>query len=333
MTAADLARALEDRGIRLKKRQPGEYRAPCPECNRGKKDTALAVRIDHDGATWFCHRCEWSGGIGREREQFSRRREKSVAGDRNPKRSDPQAAPDPLPPAVRDALRRYGQADWLPLTHPDPNTKFAKEIWADTIGLIGTPAEAYLHRRGLWPRDSDSTVVDFYSWAKLRFHPRCRLPEDMQHDLRRIAMPALIVAINDPAGNLVAVQRIYVTEDGRKAPVPKPKRTLGPVKDGAARLADWRTTDRLALTEGVEDALAYMQLTDTPTWAACGSGMVPGMILPLAIRNVVVVADADEPGMKAAREAYAAFTNQGRNVRVIRPIGAKDAAELAERAA
>jgi Toprim domain len=326
VTAAALARALEERGIRLKRYQPGEHRAPCPECNRGKRDDALAVRIEGDGsATWICHRCDWRDAVS-DREQAN-------AGADRPRRKQPQPQPDPLPTAVRDALRRYGQADWRPPALPDPNTKFAKTTWAEAFGLIGTAAEAYLRRRGLWPRDPDSTVVDFYPWAKLRFHPRCRLPEDLQQDLRRAAMPALIVAINDPIGNLVAVQRIYLTEDGHKAPVPKPKRTLGPVKGGAARLADWRTTDTLALTEGIEDALAYMQLTGSPTCAACGAGMVAGMILPLAIRNVVIVADADEPGMKAAKEAYTAFTNQGRDVRVIRPIGAKDAAELAERAA
>jgi DNA primase len=183
------------------------------------------------------------------------------------------------------------------------------------------------------PPDAESAVIEFYPWSKLRFHPRCRLPEDIRDQLKRTASPALIVAINDPIGNLVAVQRIYLTADGRKAAVAKPKRTLGPVKGGAARLADWRTTDTLAVTEGVEDALAYMQLTSMPTWAACGAGMVAGMILPLAIRNVVVVADADQPGMKAACEAYRAFTGQGRGVRVVRPIGAKDPAELVGRVA
>jgi DNA primase len=108
---------------------------------------------------------------------------------------------------------------------------------------------------------------------------------------------------------------------------------LGPIKGNAARLADWRTTYTLALTEGVEDALAYMALTGTPTWAACGGGMIKSMVLPKAIANVVIVADADEAGMKAAREAYAEFKSQGRNVRVVRPIAAKDPAEIVGRVA
>jgi putative DNA primase/helicase len=54
--------ALADRGIELKRYQPGEHRAPCPACAKGPRDDALAVRIDQDGATWLCHRCNERGG-------------------------------------------------------------------------------------------------------------------------------------------------------------------------------------------------------------------------------------------------------------------------------
>jgi hypothetical protein len=94
--------------------------------------------------------------------------------------------------------------------------------------------------------------------------------------------PALIVAID---GNLVGVQRIFLTSDGHKARIEKPKRTLGPIQGNAVRLADWRITDTLALTEGLEDALAYHLLSGTPTWAALGAGRLAEMVLPLAIRR------------------------------------------------
>ena len=45
----------------------GENRRPCPQCDRGPKDTALAVRLESDGRlTWLCHRCRWSGAYGSE---------------------------------------------------------------------------------------------------------------------------------------------------------------------------------------------------------------------------------------------------------------------------
>jgi hypothetical protein len=50
----DIKAELEDRGIYLRKWHRGEHRAPCPECDRGPRDDALAVRIDADGATWIC---------------------------------------------------------------------------------------------------------------------------------------------------------------------------------------------------------------------------------------------------------------------------------------
>src|SRR4029450_12794012 len=65
----DIARELEERGIHLRRYQPGEHRAPCPQCARGKRDDALAVRLDHEGgAVWLCHRCEFRGAVAPERE-------------------------------------------------------------------------------------------------------------------------------------------------------------------------------------------------------------------------------------------------------------------------
>jgi putative DNA primase/helicase len=218
--------------------------------------------------------------------------------------------------AARPASRRRTPARPRPALPPagHHNTASAKAIWrtADEI-IVGTPVELYLRHRGLWPADDD--VGAFWPWA----HLRCAL-EPL----------AMVAAVNDPVGNLVAVHRTFLTAAGEKAPIDKPKLARGPIKGNAVRLADWRTTDTLALTEGIEDALAYWKLTGTPTWAACGAGMVASMILPTAIRNVVIVADRDEAGMRAAGQALAAFEAQGRHVRVVRPIRCKDAAEVAE---
>lgn len=50
----------------LSRMKVGENRLPCPECDRGPKDTALALRLDADGhMIWRCHRCGWTGASGR----------------------------------------------------------------------------------------------------------------------------------------------------------------------------------------------------------------------------------------------------------------------------
>jgi hypothetical protein len=220
-------------------------------------------------------------------------------------------------------MERLRARDVAPKLEPKPIDPRPLRVWAEAQSIWRTPAETYLRRRNLIPTVADALAP--YPWEHLRFHP------SIQMDGGRF--PALIVAINEQAGRLVGVQRIALTADGFKAAIPKPKMALGPIKGNAARLADWRTTDTLALTEGVEDALAFMILPGTPTWAACGGGMIKSVVLPKAIANVVIVADADEAGMKAAREAYVELKSQGRNVRVVRAIGAKDPAEIVESAA
>jgi putative DNA primase/helicase len=39
----------------------GKHRLPCPECKKAKRDSALAVKVECDGAVWLCHRCGFAG--------------------------------------------------------------------------------------------------------------------------------------------------------------------------------------------------------------------------------------------------------------------------------
>jgi putative DNA primase/helicase len=61
--SAHLEAALEAKAIFLRRYRPGEHRAPCPECDKGSRDDALAIRLDARGATCLCHRCGLAGGI------------------------------------------------------------------------------------------------------------------------------------------------------------------------------------------------------------------------------------------------------------------------------
>lgn len=60
---ADRTRALDDIGITPRRYTVGTHRAPCPRCDRGPRDDALAVTMRAiDDMVWLCHRCGWSGG-------------------------------------------------------------------------------------------------------------------------------------------------------------------------------------------------------------------------------------------------------------------------------
>jgi putative DNA primase/helicase len=63
----------------------GDFRRPCPHCDRGPHDVALSVRVDDRGAVWHCFRCDLVGSVGR---------------------GDPARAPFARSDTPRDALRR-----------------------------------------------------------------------------------------------------------------------------------------------------------------------------------------------------------------------------------
>jgi putative DNA primase/helicase len=50
---------------RLLQLRPGTYRVRCPNCNRGRRDDALAITVKADGRiVYFCHRCNLCGWDG-----------------------------------------------------------------------------------------------------------------------------------------------------------------------------------------------------------------------------------------------------------------------------
>ena len=191
----------------------------------------------------------------------------------------------------------------------EPNAS-ALSIWRAAGPVAGTPAEKYLHSRGV-------TIVS----ASLRFHPAL----DYFDGGGVVAtMPAMIAAVQAPDGRVVAVQRTYLTPDGGgKAAVASPRKGLGSYQGGAVRLA--AAARVLGLAEGIEDAMSAMQMTGLPVWAAAGVGRMAGIVLPSGSAEVHIFANNDQPGLIGARRAVDAILAQGRRA-VLRlpPSGFKD---------
>jgi hypothetical protein len=95
-------------------------RGPCPQCDRGARDRALATTTDERGKVSYCHRC------GYTQAEFT---------------------PQLRIAAMRTEHRRMEPLDW--------STR-AEAIWRRTQSLRGTIGETYLLRRGcvLPPKDS-----------------------------------------------------------------------------------------------------------------------------------------------------------------------------------
>jgi DNA primase len=138
-------------------------------------------------------------------------------------------------------------------------------------------------------------------------------------------MPALVALVVGADGRPSGVQRIFLTEDGRKADLRggKVKFSLGRVGGGAVRIAP--PDGELILCEGIEDALSAVELFGQAAWATCGTSNLGSVDLPPEVRSVIIGADADEAGMAAARKAAARYAAQGLTARILKPLdGHKD---------
>lgn len=186
----------------------------------------------------------------------------------------------------------------------EPSRK-AQKLWSGAAACRGTPAERYLARRGL---------------AHLVNSPALRFRDDCSHPDERGRFLALIAAVSDHAGRIVAVHRTYLTGDGAKVEGVSARASLGPVSGGMIRLADPEPNKRLVVGEGIESAASCGLLTDQPAWAAISAGNLGWRaVLPAEITQVLIACDRDPPGMRAADAAAARWRAEGRNVSIASP--------------
>jgi putative DNA primase/helicase len=92
---------------------------------------------------------------------------------------------------------------------------------------------------------------------------------------------------------------------------------FGPCRGGAVRLAE--AEDVLMVGEGIETCLSAKQAAGLPAWAALSTSGLRALKLPKDIREVIVLADGDDAGEKAARECGLRWLREGRRVRIARP--------------
>lgn len=182
-------------------------------------------------------------------------------------------------------------------------TAEAKAIWDAGLPFRGTLVEAYLRSRRI-------KVLIPHLDRILRFVPSLKYTGGG-------SFPAMVAAIHDGAGRFTAVQRTYLSPDGGKAPVDKPKKGKGPQYDGAVRLAPVGET--LGLAEGIETALSALEIYSTPTWAVLSAVRLKAVTPPKSVRRIIIFADAGAAGTEAAYKAQEHYEDQGYEVEVILP--------------
>jgi DNA primase len=136
-------------------------------------------------------------------------------------------------------------------------------------------------------------------------------------------MPCLVAAVRNEFGALSGIQRIYLRNDGfGKAPVSKPKLSLGKVAGGAIRLGELDGSGCLTVCEGPEDGLSLLAGGRGPVWVAAGASMLPAMRFPPELHTITIAADNDAAGKAAATKAATNFEERGLLVQIIRPSAA-----------
>jgi len=184
----------------------------------------------------------------------------------------------------------------------EERTRAALRIWQETMPAAGTLVEIYLQSRGI-----AGTLPH-----TLRFHAGLKHLSDSIWPM----MVALLTRGSDNAP--LAIHRTFLARDGvGKAPVAPQKMMLGPCRGGAVSLG--RLGEVLMVGEGIENCLSAMQATGITAWAALSTSGLRALELPEEAREVIVLADGDDPGEAAARDCAHRWKREGRSVRIARP--------------
>jgi putative DNA primase/helicase len=221
---------------------------------------------------------------------------------------------------LSEAISRISRGSWEPpLRQVDPaqsaevskrKQAAALKLWNGAILLKGTPGELYLRGRGL---------PFLITSSALRYRPDCPHPEGWR-------LPTLIAVVTGPDGQPTGIHRTFIDSWGSTAKIEPSKASLGPIWGGAIRL-DEPVVPELVIGEGIESTASAGKLLGLPAWAAITAGnLTAGLVLPEAVRSIVIAADNDaplpdgkRPGQDAARAAWFRWRGEGRAVRIATP--------------
>jgi putative DNA primase/helicase len=239
---------------------------PCPVCAEGKDRFSFTDKFGH--GDYFCRHC--GHGDGFQLLQACR-------GMKFPEalRHVEELVVHCVPPDYkRKAMERSGHS----------MREIAKKIWAEAKPIEkGDEVDRYLTGRGLH--------MERYP-TMLRCHPGLRYYERKASGSKAvIAFAAMVAPMIGEEGRAVTIHRTYLL-NGQKAPVPDVKKVLSSFEGGPAiRLCE--ATDELAITEGVETALAVHIRTGKPVWAAYSASNMEKLSIPASIKKVCIYADND----------------------------------------
>lgn len=310
LSDTDFRRAIDDakarhrlsdivgRRTKLKRRGAREMVGLCPFHD----ERSPSFEVNDDKGTYYCHGCGASGDhmtflTKADGMTFAQAFE-ALTGDTFPVVSEAERA----------------QRKQLAAAATERRIQAGRRVWSRAVSVAGTLAETYLRERGIRMRLPNT----------VRF---TRLDYIDQETGEVIAsdVPVLVCALQDAAGEIVGVQRIYLSADGKaKLDVPKPKMSLGIIVGSAFRAAgnDIGNETSVVICEGPEDGLTLAQELALPIMVACGTSLMPRIALPETIVSAIVAGDNNAPGRAAVTATEQALNAKGIPTRAIFPEAA-----------
>jgi hypothetical protein len=191
---------------------------------------------------------------------------------------------------------------------PSGTVEAASRLFAASVSLAGSLAEAYLRSRG---------ITQAVPSATLRFHPKCWHRDEGR--TKPMPRPAMIAAVTDGAGVLQGVHRTWLAPDGQdKAAVEIPRRAMGHLLGNAVRIVPADQT--LVLGEGIETMLSVREAVPSlPVWSALSSSHLGAVILPPGLQRLYIAIDRDPAGQRASERLTARASEVGVQVIVLEP--------------
>lgn len=233
---------------------------PCPAC--GGQDR---FRFDdkEGRGTWFCSHCGSGDGFSLLRQVYGwdfRQAAKEV---------DRVIGLVPVGPIKQE------RAD-------ESKVQALRDVWKAARPVTkDDPVWRYLNRRiGIEVVAGD-----------IRFHPALRYVGDDGEFVG--TFPAMLALMRYPDGNAASIHRTYLTSDGRKADVPKPKKIMAgkPLNTASVRLGP--VGRHIGIAEGIETALAASRRFCVPVWAATNATLLADWVPPDGVERILIAGDND----------------------------------------
>lgn len=163
------------------------------------------------------------------------------------------------------------------------------EIW--NTAVFNSDQKNYLKNR---------FKVDKIEIPALRYHPHLKYNSIGNNEL---FYPALVSKIQDKFGNLIGIQRTYLSDDFTiKRDISPVRKIIGRLSGGYVVLEEYTANNKLYIGEGVESVYSAKLLHkggEGSYYAALSSTNLPE--LPSRFGDIIVLADNDEAGTAFAR--------------------------------